>query len=373
MEGVLARTLVVVAGLLAGGAFASEEGAGPAFEVMDPALEDQVLGEEEPAPEEPGEPDVLELPLEPLEEPASAEPAPDEAEPEEAEPAEPAQARASRDPGPDPCPEAGPVWKRRALPHFDLCLESSFAPKGLTLELERLHSRMKLDLGALAPWMERERVRVFLFRSSATYLAGPFGAPAWSNGFSIVDRKLIAVYVSSDHEALSRVIAHEMTHVLFETYFAGAPEGGLRSPPAWLTEGLAMLLETPQTWTDEREKRSPWARKLEAGGLRAAPMRSFLASSPDDAKSTKGVDDWYLQAYAVARFLLREHSRLQFRTFCRRFRDGAALEASLSAAYAYRTIEDLERAWSTWLSRSGAPARFSPTPIRPTPIRKTFK
>jgi hypothetical protein len=258
------------------------------------------------------------------------------------------------------------LWHESDTPHFQVYYEAKLPPAGFSLALEKMHSRMRLELSSFAPWMDTEKVDVFLFASSATYAAGPFHPPPWSNGLSLPERRMVIVYERPDSEGLKRVLAHETTHVLFESYFRGS---GV-SPPTWINEGLAMAMETPQSWSDQDERKSPWHQRLfEGGKIRFIPMRKFLAISPDKERTDKDVNDWYLQAYAATRFLLREHSRIQFRLLCQKLKSGLSTEQALSDVYHYHTVDEFERAYLAWMKGGKSDNRFSPTSIEPTHIR----
>ena len=81
-------------------------------------------------------------------------------------------------------------------------------------------------------------------------------------------------------------------------------------------------------------------------------MDEFLQINPTkDLHDNKNmVAEWYVQAYSVTHFLVRKHSRLQFKNFCSLLRDGKTSEEALISAYHYRGIHDFERQWRKWLS-----------------------
>lgn len=233
------------------------------------------------------------------------------------------------------------AWRTTTSPHFEVFHEEAFLPPAFLINLERIHSRLRMDLAMFSPWMAKERLRLYLYRDHSSYLAGEFSPPAWSNGVAQFDRKAVAVHDQPSRRKLLQVIGHETTHLLFEGYWR---EQG-KNPPSWLEEGLAMLEE------DDPREYSQW---LEAMVLmppeRMKPMAEFLELSPaKDLPGRAGVSHWYIQSYSLARFLYRSHSRLQFKTFCGLLRDGKPVQDALWLVYRYGSLRKFEAAWRRWL------------------------
>src|SRR5579859_615840 len=134
-------------------------------------------------------------------------------------------------------------WVDTVSAHFVIRRQTAFTTGASTIDLERLHNRLRLDLAAFSPWMAKERVTLYLYPNSKSYGEGEFHPPAWSNGIAFYDRRIIAVYAHHSPEALDKIIAHEMTHLLFESYWAESH----KMPPSWLNEGLAMMEETERS------------------------------------------------------------------------------------------------------------------------------
>ncbi len=122
--------------------------------------------------------------------------------------------------------EEGPgqtEWKTTTSPHFLVYHEAPFAPPGVVLGLEKLYGRLRLDLSMFAPWMEKEKVKVYIYRSRNTYLnPKEFNPPSWSDGIAFLDRKIIVSFEQKGRRKLTEILAHEMTHLLFESYWEEA-------------------------------------------------------------------------------------------------------------------------------------------------------
>jgi hypothetical protein len=243
---------------------------------------------------------------------------------------------------------AGSVrWQETVSPHFVVRHESPWTPPGFVLSLEKIHNRLRMDLSMFSPWMAKERLSLYLYKSRETYLAGEFEPPAWSNGLAFASRKLVVVHGQKEHKKLMEVISHETTHLLFEGYWA---EAGKR-PPTWLNEGLAMMeesaLQSDPARTDWYQSMAYWPRES------IIPLREFMDISPTkdlQSGSDKRVAAWYVEAYSLVYYLYRQHSRLQFKNFCAQLRIGRGVEESFWTVYRYRSLNDLERGWRKWLA-----------------------
>lgn len=240
---------------------------------------------------------------------------------------------------------AATEWKETLTPHFVIRHEAPWLPAGLAMTLEKMHSRLRLDLALFSPWMGKERLNLYVYKTRESYSAGEFQPPAWSNGIALYDQKAVVVYQQPVLRKTLEVTAHETTHLLFESYWS---EVG-REPPAWINEGLAMLQESEAA---ERPERSGWYRAMtELPRKGALPFSDFTAITPtqDITDDKRAVETWYVQAYSVAYFLLRRHPRLQFKMLCAKLRDGAPLEEALWLSYRYRSLGKFQEAWLNWL------------------------
>ena len=258
-----------------------------------------------------------------------------------------------------PSSRAGWSWHKSLSPHFAIHHEAAFLPDGYMMSLERLHGRLRLDLGMFSPWMGKERLKLYLYRNRRSYLTGEFKPPSWSNGISLYDKRTVVVHDQVDRAKLLEVTAHETTHILFESYWG---EAG-KTAPGWLNEGLAMV----QEGDPEHPERSDWfgamATLLETGYLGFDDFMSL--DSADDFKNDKSrVQTWYVQAYSLSYFLLRKHSRFQFKNLCAALRDGKPVQEAFWLVYRYKNTAQLEKAWVEWLMRRETRRKIQNRPRR---------
>lgn len=235
-------------------------------------------------------------------------------------------------------------WHQTLSPHFAIFHQSPWMPPGFVTAIEKMHGRLRMDLAMFSPWMAKERLNLYLYQKRESYSAGEFQPPAWSNGVALYDRKIVAVYDHQDRDKLRETISHETTHLLFESYWSEEAA----APPSWLNEGLAMMEEAESAAAPER---SGWYQSMAFMAPDSIlPFKEFIAITPtEDLQDKNKVSSWYVQAYAIVYFLYREHSRLQFKNFCARLREGQELEKSLWLAYRYARLADFEKAWRNWL------------------------
>lgn len=267
----------------------------------------------------------------------------------------------------EPAQASTASWHVKTSPHFEILHESVWSPGAISLEMERMYSTMRLSMAMFAPWMVREKTKVYIYSSQASYLAGEFKPPRWSKGLAYSEKKTIVVYDPGDMDKLKAVIAHELTHLYFEGYFAEK----LKYPPQWLNEGLAVSMEDAVF-----QNGGPWSKALPYFTPdRRTPYPEFFSLRIDQLKGDARIADWYLQAYGTVLYLYRPYTRLQFKSFCEGLRNGELLDDALWKGYRVGG-RDFGPKWSAWLAaystgggdnagQAGAPsASFNFKPIQ---------
>jgi hypothetical protein len=232
-------------------------------------------------------------------------------------------------------------WHIKESPHFEILHESSWSPASISLEMEKMFSSMRMNMAMFAPWMTRERTRIYIYGSQQSYLDGEFNPPRWSKGLAYFSKKTVVVYDTGDMGKLKAVIAHELSHLYFEGYFGEK----LKYPPQWLNEGLAVSLEE-SVFPDG----GPWSRALAYfPKARQVPFDQFFGLKIEQLDSDTKIADWYLQSYGTVLYLYRPNTRLQFKGLCEALRDGVKLEDALWKVYRVREGADFSRKWAAWL------------------------
>lgn len=240
-------------------------------------------------------------------------------------------------------------WRETLTPHFHIYHQSAWLPAGLTMGVEHINFRLRMDLGMFQNFSGNDRANIYLYKDMDSYVKGEFQPPPWSNGVAVYDKNAVAIPTMRETSQMLRVLAHENTHLIFVKYF----REGHRDPPSWVNEGLAMLEEAD---SPDKPETSVWFQNMVAMSPRSwFPMDQFFELSPTkDLHDDKTlVANFYVQAYSVTNFLVRKHSHLQFKEFCDQLRDGKSAVDALRLAYHYRDANDFEKRWRTWVQDPG--------------------
>ena len=263
-------------------------------------------------------------------------------------------------------------------------------------------------------WMIPSKVNVEVYQDKKSFLIHNRDiAEDWSGALFDPGRNIIVMYDEPKRQKhMMKKFAHELTHLFVENTFNPPDSKAPRTePPIWLNEGLAVNMEdlakTPHggVWNHDMvvinifsggEHETLKYRK-QMGGLtpqEKEALRKFAVSdkvvffqnfvdfiepdSYDKALSAGKVDDWYLQAYAMVRFLFRPDNsptpskHMQFQQFIETLtkytpkvdesgkpvvsEDGKkimirpSMEQALKTAYRYQNVLAFETDFWKWLT-----------------------
>jgi hypothetical protein len=226
-------------------------------------------------------------------------------------------------------------WTSDQTQHFTLHHETPAGNPADDNRIERIYEALHPTLWPLVPWMTGTKIDVYLYADRDSFLKGRFHPPSWSGGLmSDADgEKSLAIYAPMD----AAVTAHELTHLYFHTYF----DERSASPPPWLDEGLAVMLQNEALSMPDPGDKGP---VLGA----AIPMNVFLQSRPGQDTPSAAVSLWYQQAHSVVRFLRRAHIESAFTSFCAKLRDGEDAATALREVYGYEDAAAFEADWQKW-------------------------
>lgn len=219
--------------------------------------------------------------------------------------------------------------------HFYVYSENTPPSLEFLETLESLHANIMLDLASFSPWARDERVSIFLFRSQESYRKIT-GRPAWSGGASSVKRRKIYLY---DSDEVVGILAHELTHIYFDSFFIGG-----RGSPLWLSEGMATLVQSERGLAAPNWLRPNLGKLVEGEGY---PIKELVEVEETSGASDDEIRLWYTQSYSVVRFLIRSQYRSSFYKFCRYIRDGSPIDDALYRSYGmpFNRTKALEYAW----------------------------
>ncbi len=226
-------------------------------------------------------------------------------------------------------------WHLKSSPHFDIYHEANWSPNSIALELERIYGKLRMNVSMFAPWMVKEKTKVYIYRTQHSYLNGEFNPPRWSKGLAYFATKTVVVYDSGDMPKLRATLAHELSHLYF--------------PPQWLNEGLAVMMEDASYTKD-----GPWATNLPYFPQdKIIPLTRFFSTRLDQVKSDTDIGYWYMQAFGVTAYLFKPHLRIQFKNFCTLLRDGEKLQPALWAVYRIKSFPEFDTTWRGWVQAYG--------------------
>ncbi|MFA5160679.1 MAG: hypothetical protein WC421_00375 [Elusimicrobiales bacterium] len=258
------------------------------------------------------------------------------------------------------------AWIETASPHFRIFHKAGWLPAGLELELERIYGRMRFDMSLFAPWMEKQRTTVYIYPSRADYAAGEFAPPAWSRGLALYEKRAIAIYDDGDRDKLRGTVAHELAHLFFESFFQGT-DSRTKLPPAWLDEGVAVMME------DAAGGSGQWNAALNRSlPERMKPLKTHVALQPGEHDPPEAVEAWYLESFAMVKFLFSPARRLQFKGLCAEIRAGRTAESALWKNYRFKTLSELDTELRLWVSGGGRGGgwKFEPRGVSSFPFTK---
>lgn len=233
-----------------------------------------------------------------------------------------------------PEPPVGFVSKE--TDHFVLYEEGMQVSKEFEEQAEYLHKRLNQLLVSFHPWTREKKIFVYYSKTQESYRKLT-GRPGWSAGAASLSERKIYLYKSP--EAMG-ILAHEMTHIAFDSYFSG----GVKSP-LWLSEGLATFVQSeiaqnPPEWLSDKLS------ALQQG--ETIPLNSFVKINNLDNETSDYVKLWYSEAYSLVSFLMQLRNSATFCNFCTNLKNGMPIDESLWAAYGeyYTTLNVLEKAWT---------------------------
>lgn len=308
----------------------------------------------------------------------------------------------------------GVTWVFSKSNHFDIYTQkrtSGVPSANLPMAFETAYQTLRRFI----PWMMSGRVKVFVYQDYQSYLRHEPDPIAWSRARAYPTRGEVVVYDEpGKSQELKEVFTHELTHIFTQQFFDKHKTGRLMTP-AWLDEGLAVMME------DQAYKGAnggPWANDLRTLNFQRDPttkVASFASTTmfggssfgkplvnkkssgevvyfmpfyvfmQDDSLDTAGnnqkkVQNWYFQAYAMVRFLLNPaggstpSDRMRFEQFTALLAQGEqardpstgflkkdsrgqliyepySVEKALNRVYRYRTISVFEDNFWIWANR----------------------
>ena len=247
--------------------------------------------------------------------------------------------------------EDGVVWKKVETPHFTAYYEKNWAPSGLVLELERIHSTLNMNMSSFAGWISGGKITLYIYKNESSYLKSHFKPMKWARAIALVGgAPTIVLYDYPDRKEFTEVVAHESTHLILGDYFKDAP-GAL---PLWLNEGMAIFNEDSTAGLGQ----GAWSASLKYKGADGfMPTEKFVETEVNADTSSTTVQMWYLQAYATVQFLYRPDKKMQFKVFMLSVKEGMPFRDAVWKAYRYSSLRELDNDFKAWVKTSSRAAK----------------
>lgn len=305
-------------------------------------------------------------------------------------------------------------WIKSSSANFDIKVEPhtrTVMTPNLSMNFETVSQVLRQNI----PWMIPGKVGVSVYQDRESFLQhNQELTQDWSGAFFDPNQDRIVMYDEpQDQNHMIKKFTHELTHLFVDnTFNPPSSKAPKEEPPIWLNEGLAVNMEdiagTPKgdVWASDLvvmnilsqgEYEALLARKKD-GGLSDEEKQKLASTAVSDAvvffqnfgdfmsqgsydvaDQQGNIDNWYLQAYAMVRFLFRPDyssypkNRMQFEQFTKllsqyspkrtksgnvaKSSDGKTImkkmsqEEALKKAYRYQSSVDFETDFWQWLTR----------------------
>ena len=159
--------------------------------------------------------------------------------------------------------------------------------------------------------------------------------PSWSGGVTL--NNAIALYDSAD---ATRVMAHEMTHLVFNEFMA-RPRTDLR----WVNEGLAVYNETLALDTARmHDYRDHSATSMKSSAMPIAMVTAYVPAQDDPNRL---VDTWYMQCESLVRFMIETDGQFAFSTFLSKIKNGTDVDLAIQQSWRgkWQSMAEVDAAW----------------------------
>ena len=212
----------------------------------------------------------------------------------------------------------------------------------LTQKAEEYYDEITDEFGfnRLDFWTWDNRAKIYLFDTQEEYKKANNDLD-WSIGTVTVRNKSIQSYASAPG-FLDNVLAHELAHIIFRE-MVGFNNTAV---PLWLEEGVAFFQERQ---SKKRLMKSYWAGKIQTNTLMSlSQLNSFDALHSKDRQL---VELFYLEAYSLLDYLIKEFGKDKFSLFCQYLRDYKDLVRALRITYSFDNLQEFENSWKAYILR----------------------
>lgn len=225
-----------------------------------------------------------------------------------------------------------PGGKEQQSLHFLVYAYGQEKVNAYSLLAEQNYQRIMRDT-RLYSFIPRESYRIVVYANREEFLRKT-GQPQWSGGIAIGNAILIF-----DWEHGEPIMAHEMTHVIFNEFMGRHIEGLM-----WINEGLAVYEEIMTSQFQRREKYYTEVVKMLKENHIPFSQMAVLVPATEEKRL---VNSWYRQVGSIVQFMIEHGGRLGFSIFLNHLKNGLSVDSAIEQAFPglWKDMQSLEKSW----------------------------
>jgi len=229
-------------------------------------------------------------------------------------------------------PDIDPGGTQVTTLHFVLRGYTDADLRPISVMAESLYNKIGSDTG-LYSYLAGGQYKILVYKDRAEYLTKT-KLPDWSRAVASGDT--LYLYPGLD---LEPVLAHEMTHLLFNSFMG--QEAALKY--RWINEGLAMNQEMSKVTDGSRSYPTSANSNIRQNRIPFSQMTFFTPLTEEK----RAVDTWYQQVQSVVSYLLNQGSALNFAGMLTALRNGIDIDRAIADNYPgkFRNLIEVENAW----------------------------
>lgn len=224
-------------------------------------------------------------------------------------------------------------WKHAQTDHFVVHFEQAIFARKVARMGEFFYSYIADDMQGMKDRLDG-RSHLIIFRNPKRWeeiRKSLNNVPEWA--FSQVQGNIMFLQQADNTADSGDVLAHEMTHLIMNRFFAG-------QPPIWLNEGIAEYYEEfgYAAYKGIKKSRRAQFKRLQY----PYPLSDLLQATSYPADPLK-VQSFYQTAKFMVGWLLLDEDRAKFAPFLEDLLKGVDVGAAFSTRYGLAGMDDIEK------------------------------
>lgn len=230
-------------------------------------------------------------------------------------------------------PSVDPGGTQVSTLHFTLTGYTDAELRPISVMAESLYNKISSDTGIYS-YLSTAQYKIVVYKDREEYLRKT-KLPEWSRAVASGDA--LYLYPGVD---LEPVLAHEMTHLLFNNFMGARAAQQYR----WINEGLAMYEELNKMTDGSRNTYQSLANTNLRQNRVAFSQMTFFTPLTEEKRA---VDAWYQQVQSVVTYILNQGTALNFAGMLNAIRNGIDIDRAIADNYPgkFRSLSEVENAW----------------------------